>query len=185
MGKGAILARHAVHAMPSGSPSWARPLAYTATGPAAPRVESWALRQPASSSRRVCAVPRSERRLGHPLAANPMLHPLAPWASHPVPLQVEFNKAALSLADAFPADQKKAALNRLLKVGPWGLRAVLPESRPRGNLGSSGATRAASLRSWTPPLPADANPLPVAAASTPAGQRGADCGAGGAGAALC
>jgi hypothetical protein len=31
---------------------------------------------------------------------------------------VEFNKAALSLADAFPADQKKAALNRLLKVGP-------------------------------------------------------------------
>ena len=32
-------------------------------------------------------------------------------------LQVEFNKAALSLADAFPADQKKAALNRLLKVG--------------------------------------------------------------------
>ena len=31
--------------------------------------------------------------------------------------QVEFNKAALSLADAFPADQKKAALNRLLKVG--------------------------------------------------------------------
>ena len=30
--------------------------------------------------------------------------------------QVEFNKAALSLADAFPADQKKAALNRLLKV---------------------------------------------------------------------
>lgn len=30
---------------------------------------------------------------------------------------MEFNKAALSLADAFPADQKKAALNRLLKVG--------------------------------------------------------------------
>jgi CCR4-NOT transcription complex subunit 6 len=29
--------------------------------------------------------------------------------------EVEFNKAALSLADAFPADQKKAALNRLLK----------------------------------------------------------------------
>lgn len=30
---------------------------------------------------------------------------------------MEFNKAALSLADAFPTDQKKAALNRLLKVG--------------------------------------------------------------------
>ncbi|KAI3426985.1 hypothetical protein D9Q98_006929 [Chlorella vulgaris] len=29
--------------------------------------------------------------------------------------EVEFNKAALSLADAFPPDQKKAALNRLLK----------------------------------------------------------------------
>ena len=33
---------------------------------------------------------------------------------HPPP-QVEFNKAALSHADAFPAEQKKAALNRLLK----------------------------------------------------------------------
>lgn len=31
-------------------------------------------------------------------------------------LQVEFNKAALSLSDSIPADQKKAALNRLLKV---------------------------------------------------------------------
>lgn len=29
--------------------------------------------------------------------------------------EVEFNKAALSLADAFPAEQKKGALNRLLK----------------------------------------------------------------------
>lgn len=38
---------------------------------------------------------------------------------------MEFNKAALSLADAFPADQKKVALNRLLKVGLgcWCLRA--------------------------------------------------------------
>lgn len=31
-------------------------------------------------------------------------------------LQVEFNKAALSLSDSIAADQKKAALNRLLKV---------------------------------------------------------------------
>lgn len=31
--------------------------------------------------------------------------------------QVEFNKAALSLSDAIPADGRKAALNRLLKVG--------------------------------------------------------------------
>jgi len=31
-------------------------------------------------------------------------------------LQVEFNEAALSLSDSIPADQKKAALNRLLKV---------------------------------------------------------------------
>ena len=31
-------------------------------------------------------------------------------------LQVEFNKAALSLSDSIPAEQKKAALNRLLKV---------------------------------------------------------------------
>lgn len=30
--------------------------------------------------------------------------------------QVEFNKAALSLSDSIPGDQKKAALNRLLKV---------------------------------------------------------------------
>jgi len=30
-------------------------------------------------------------------------------------LQVEFNKAALSLSDALPGD-KKAAMNRLLKV---------------------------------------------------------------------
>ncbi len=32
-------------------------------------------------------------------------------------MQVEFNKAALSLSDSIPAEQKKAALNRLLKVG--------------------------------------------------------------------
>lgn len=32
-------------------------------------------------------------------------------------LQVEFNKAALSLSDSIPGEQKKAALNRLLKVG--------------------------------------------------------------------
>ena len=32
--------------------------------------------------------------------------------------QVEFNKAALSLSDALPGD-KKAAMNRLLKVGLW------------------------------------------------------------------
>ena len=32
-------------------------------------------------------------------------------------MQVEFNKAALSLAEAIPQEQKKAALNRLLKVG--------------------------------------------------------------------
>ena len=32
-------------------------------------------------------------------------------------LQVEFNKAALSLSDAIPEVQKKAALTRLLKVG--------------------------------------------------------------------
>jgi len=31
---------------------------------------------------------------------------------------VEFNKAALSLSDNIAADQKKAALNRLLKVRP-------------------------------------------------------------------
>ena len=31
-------------------------------------------------------------------------------------VQVEFNKAALSLSDSIAADQKKAALNRLLKV---------------------------------------------------------------------
>ena len=31
-------------------------------------------------------------------------------------VQVEFNKAALSLSDAIPADGRKAALNRLLKV---------------------------------------------------------------------
>lgn len=37
--------------------------------------------------------------------------------------EVEFNKAALSLADAFPPEQKKAALNRLLKV--WGGPAVM------------------------------------------------------------
>ena len=29
---------------------------------------------------------------------------------------MEFNKAALSLADGFPPDNKKGALNRLLKV---------------------------------------------------------------------
>ena len=34
-----------------------------------------------------------------------------------VGVQVEFNKAALSLSDAIPADGRKAALNRLLKVG--------------------------------------------------------------------
>ena len=33
-------------------------------------------------------------------------------------VQVEFNKAALSLSDSISADQKKAALNRLLKVRP-------------------------------------------------------------------
>ena len=33
-------------------------------------------------------------------------------------LQVEFNKAALSLSDALPGD-KKAAMNRLLKVRPF------------------------------------------------------------------
>ncbi len=38
-------------------------------------------------------------------------HALSQWN-----LQVEFNKAALSLSDSIPADQKKAALNRLLKV---------------------------------------------------------------------
>lgn len=32
-------------------------------------------------------------------------------------LQVEFNKAALSLSDSIPGEQRKAALNRLLKVG--------------------------------------------------------------------
>jgi hypothetical protein len=32
--------------------------------------------------------------------------------------QVEFNKAALSLSDAIPADGRKAALNRLLKARP-------------------------------------------------------------------
>ena len=52
------------------------------------------------------------------------------------PLQVEFNKAALSLADAFPADQKKAALNRLLKARrpllapvPLPAACLLPHSR--------------------------------------------------------
>ena len=44
---------------------------------------------------------------------------------------MEFNKAALSLADAFPADQKKAALNRLLKVG-----------RPAGSAWGAGGCRA-------------------------------------------
>lgn len=33
-----------------------------------------------------------------------------------MPLQVEFNKAALSLADSLGEDLKKVALNRLLKV---------------------------------------------------------------------
>ncbi len=33
-------------------------------------------------------------------------------------VQVEFNKAALSLSDAIPTEQRKAALNRLLKVCP-------------------------------------------------------------------
>lgn len=31
-------------------------------------------------------------------------------------MQVEFNKAALSLAESIPLDQRKGALNRLLKV---------------------------------------------------------------------
>ena len=52
-------------------------------------------------------VPPSECATHHAPCASPSC----------LPLQVEFNKAALSLADAFPADQKKAALNRLLKVG--------------------------------------------------------------------
>ena len=46
-------------------------------------------------------------------------------------LQVEFNKAALSLSDAIPTDQRKAALNRLLKARaacPLLLLAVLSVS---------------------------------------------------------
>lgn len=31
-------------------------------------------------------------------------------------VQVEFNKAALSLAETIPSEQRKVALNRLLKV---------------------------------------------------------------------
>ena len=38
--------------------------------------------------------------------------------------QVEFNKAALSLSDAIPTDQRKAALNRLLKARPAWLPPV-------------------------------------------------------------
>ena len=33
-----------------------------------------------------------------------------------LPAQVEFNKAALSLSEAIPQEQKNTALNRLLKV---------------------------------------------------------------------
>ena len=33
-------------------------------------------------------------------------------------VQVEFNKAALSLSDALSSDQRQSALNRLLKVRP-------------------------------------------------------------------
>ena len=54
-----------------------------------------------------------------------------PSLSLPPAPQVEFNKAALSLADAFPADQKKAALNRLLKVGGAGGRARVAWQGPR------------------------------------------------------
>lgn len=65
--------------------------------------------------------------------------------------EVEFNKAALSLADAFPADQKKAALNRLLKDNV-ALIAVLEALEPPFADGaaagstSSGATTGASRR---------------------------------------
>lgn len=57
-----------------------------------------------------------------PLTPHPRNPPHTHFTPPPLPpyppQQVEFNKAALSLADAFPPDQKKAALNRLLKV--WG-----------------------------------------------------------------
>lgn len=52
-------------------------------------------------------------------------------------LQVEFNKAALSLSDAIPTDQRKAALNRLLKARPacpTPLRA--PPMEPCGHAGA-------------------------------------------------
>eukprot|EP00887_Chlorella_sp_A99_P001164 scaffold14.g1164.t1 len=59
--------------------------------------------------------------------------------------EVEFNKAALSLADAFPAEQKKAALNRLLKDNV-ALIAVLEALDPPfggegGRSGSGAPTR--------------------------------------------
>jgi len=43
-------------------------------------------------------------------------------------MQVEFNKAALSLADSLGEDLKKLALNRLLKVPFLGFRVSRMES---------------------------------------------------------
>ncbi|KAL4441485.1 hypothetical protein ABPG77_001989 [Micractinium sp. CCAP 211/92] len=59
--------------------------------------------------------------------------------------EVEFNKAALSLADAFPTDQKKAALNRLLKDNV-ALIAVLEALEPPFADGGAGASGGSSRR---------------------------------------
>jgi len=60
--------------------------------------------------------------------------------------QVEFNKAALSLSDAIPTEQRKAALNRLLKVR---------RSRVSMALSACCAGRHARLAGHPAPLPAE------------------------------
>lgn len=61
--------------------------------------------------------------------------------------EVEFNKAALSLADALPAEQKKSALNRLLKdnVALIAVLEALEPHRPFAD-GGAGAGGAAAPR---------------------------------------
>ena len=61
-----------------------------------------------------------------------------------LPLQVEFNKAALSLSDAIPEVQKKAALTRLLKVGAlmWSLACGSHHTVKHPQTGREGALSA-------------------------------------------
>ena len=70
--------------------------------------------------------------------------------SHSAALQVEFNKAALSLSDAIPEVQKKAALTRLLKVGThaltWSPTCVSHQTVRHTQTGQTGALPAGAWR---------------------------------------